>query len=148
MLLRLLALFELLFLWQGLLAQQSGTATTDAVPATCAVTKPYQTSLFIPPAPYEAKTAKTQFWFGTDRLWTNLPIDGIWKGLPLDTTARHPTFSQKLFWWRQGYNARAEPQPKLIVTGKRLDSPIPLLEVSPVTPVKVSPATTASVRRR
>src|SRR5438445_5314916 len=91
MLLRLLALFYLLFLSQGLIAQRSVTATTDAIPATCAVTKPYHTSLFVPPSPYEAKTAKTQFWFGTDRLWTNLPIDGIWKGLPLDTTARHPT---------------------------------------------------------
>ena len=66
-----------------------------------------------------------QFWFGTDRLWANLPTDGIWKGLPRDTTPGHPTFFQKLFWWRQGYEGRAEPRPKLTVTGKRLDFPAP-----------------------
>jgi hypothetical protein len=138
--LRLLALPYLLFLSPGLLAQPAGTI---GIPGTCSVTKPYQTSLFVPSPPYEAKTVKTQFWFGTDRLWTNLPIDGIWKGLPLDTTARHPTFGQKLFWWRQGYNARAEPQPNLIVTGKRLGHPTTPLEVSPVTPLEISRATNA-----
>ena len=130
MLLRLLALFYLLFLSQGLIAQRSVTATTDAIPATCAVTKPYQTSLFVPPLPYEAKLGSGQFWFGTDRLWTNLPVNGMWKGLPLDTSSSHPTFSQKLFLWRQGYDGRMEPRPKLTVTGKRLDTPAPPLEVS------------------
>src|ERR1700730_2081932 len=64
--LRLLALPYLLFLSQGLLAQPSRTAGTIGIPGTCSVTKPYQTSIFVPPAPYEAKTVKTQFWFGTD----------------------------------------------------------------------------------
>jgi hypothetical protein len=53
-----------------------------------------------------------RFWFGTDRLWTALPIDGIWD---------RSSF-QKLFWWRQGYDAHAEPQPKLFILGKRLDA--------------------------
>ncbi len=141
MFLRLLSLLYLLSLSQAVLAPQA--PKPESVPETCRVTRPYQTSLFVPPAPYETKTAKTQFWFGTNRLWTNLPVDGIWKGLPLDTTARQPTFGQKLFWWRQGYDARIESRPNLIVTGKRLDSPAPLLEVSPVTPLEVSPATNA-----
>jgi hypothetical protein len=133
MLLRLLPLLILLLLTQESLSQELRNAKPDVAPESCPVTKPFQTSLFVPPAPYEAETAKTQFWFGTDRLWTNLPINGIWKGLPLDTTARHSTFSQKLFWWRQGYNAHAEPLPKLAVSGKPLDSPVPPLSVARAT---------------
>jgi hypothetical protein len=140
MLRRLLPLVILLVPTQEPLSQESRNANPDVAPESCPVTRLFQTSSFVPPAPYEPKTAKTQFWFGTDRLWTNLPITGIWKGLPLDTTARHPTFAQKLFWWRQDYNAGAEPQPNLIVTGKRLDSP--------TTPLEVSRATYAFVAHR
>ena len=139
MLPRLLPLFcFLLFLAQASLAQQSEKTKTDNAPETCPVTKPYQTSLFVPPLPYRAKAAKGSFWFGTDRLWTNLPSDGTWRGLPYDTTADRPTFGQKLFWWRQGYDAYAEPQPKLTVTGKRLDSPAPPLAVDRATNVFVA----------
>jgi len=127
----------LLSIQQAILSQQP--TKPESVAEACPITKPYQTSFFVPPAPYEANTAKGQFWFGTDRLWTNLPVNGIWKGLPLDTTARRPTFGQKLFWWRQGYNARVEPRPKLIVTGRRLDSPAPPLEVSPATNAFAAP---------
>ena len=47
--LRLLPFFYLVFLSQAALAQQSGAVTPDGVPETCPVTKPYQTSLFVPP---------------------------------------------------------------------------------------------------
>jgi hypothetical protein len=30
-------------------------------------------------------------------------------------------------WWRQGYDYRTEPKPRLKVTGKRLDAPAPPL---------------------
>jgi hypothetical protein len=131
-LLRLLPLLCLLCILQAILAQQSGTTKLEGVPESCPVTTPIQTSPFVPPPPYTA-TERGQFWFGTDRLWTNLPLDGIWKGLPVDTTPGHPTFFQKLFWWRQGHDGRAEPRPKLKVTGQRLDSPVPPLEVSRAT---------------
>ena len=53
------------------------------------------------------------------------PKDGTWRlG---HSTPTDPTFIQKLFWWRQGYDWRTEPQPKLRVTGRRLDSPAPPL---------------------
>jgi hypothetical protein len=130
MLRRLLSLLCLLFIPYAILAQQSATAKLDSVPETCPVTKPYQTSRFVPPPPYTAKIGSERFWFGTDRLWTNLPVNGMLKGLPVDTTSGRPTFSEKLFWWRQGYDGRTEPRPKLTVTGKRLDSPAPPLEVS------------------
>lgn len=98
-------------------------AMPDDVPRACPVTKP-PTPAFIPPAPYPAKTGPHCFWFGTEKLWTVLGFDGTWKGLP-HYTPDDPTFRQKLFWWRQGYDVRSEPQPKLTVTGMRLDSSAP-----------------------
>lgn len=95
----------------------------DGVPKTCPITKPPR-SPFVPPAPYPAKTDPHCFWFGTEKLWTQLGSDGTWRGLP-HYTPDDPTFRQKLFWWRQGYNVRSEPQPKLTVTGMRLDSSAP-----------------------
>jgi hypothetical protein len=133
MLLRLLSFLCLLSLPQGVLAQHSGMPTQERVPETCPVTKPGQTSLFIPPPPYPTKAGNGRFWFGTDRLWTNLPEKGILRGLADEITSAHPTISEKVFWWRQGYDARVEPRPRLRVTGKRIDSPAPPLEVSPTT---------------
>ena len=75
MLQRLLSLLCPLFTPHAILAQQSGTAKLDSVPETCPVTKPYQTSHFVPPPPYTAKVGSERFWFGTDRLWTNLPVN-------------------------------------------------------------------------
>jgi hypothetical protein len=133
MLLRLLSLLCLLSTTHTVLSQQSGTIEREGVPETCPVTRPYQASLFVPPAPYAAKAGIGRFWFETDRLWTSLPVNGMLKGLPENPTSAHPTFTEKLFWWRQGYNASAEPRPKLKVAGKRIDSPAPPLEVSPPT---------------
>jgi hypothetical protein len=59
--------------------------------------------------------------------------------LPHDTP-NDPTFRQKMQWWRQGYDFRGEPIPKLKVTGRRLDAPAPPLitEVSNVSGSKPS----------
>jgi hypothetical protein len=70
--------------------------------------------------------AEVIFGLDTDRFWTILPTDGVWKGLPHDT-ADDRTFNQKLFFGRAGYVACWEPQPMLKVTGRRLDFPAPLL---------------------
>jgi hypothetical protein len=127
MLLRLLLLLCLFFLPQASsLTEQVEATLSDDVPDTCPVTKPYQTSLFVPPSPYPAKASPGMFWFGTDRLWTSLKENPIWKlgrAAPND-----PTLREKLFYWRQGYSVDTEPQPTLTVTGRRLDSPAqPLL---------------------
>jgi hypothetical protein len=126
MLLRLLPLFSFLFLPQVSLAQQVRNPKPDIAPESCPVTKPYQTSLFVPPSPYEAKADAGHFWFGSDRLWTMLQSDGTWSGLP-HYTPNDLTFRQKLLFYRQGNFPRTEPRPKLIVTGRRLDSPAPPL---------------------
>ncbi len=70
------------------------------------------------------------FWFGTDRLWTRLPVEG--------TLRLGSNLTEKLFWWRQGYVARAEPQPKLTVTGRRLDALVPALKASRATNANLS----------
>jgi hypothetical protein len=67
---------------------------TPVVPSSCPVTKP-SGQTFIPPAPYAAKPSLDQFWFGTDKLWTALPVAGTWWGLP-HYTPNDPTYRQKL----------------------------------------------------
>lgn len=95
-------------------------AVPAQAPASCPVTKP-PTRPFMPPAPYPSQASPAGFWFGSDKLWTRLPKDGTWEHLPHYRPA-DTAFRQKLFWWRQGYDVREEPEPKLTVTGMRLDS--------------------------
>ena len=123
MLPRLLPFACLIFLFPVALAQQSATAKPDGVPDTCPVTKPSDQP-FVPPFPKPAKQPEDSFWFGTDRLWTQLPANGTWRGLP-HYTPDDPTFRQKLFFGRQGYDTHKEPEPKLRVMGSRLNSPAP-----------------------
>lgn len=82
---------------------------------TCPVTQPPDPP-FTPPEPYSAPL-KGEFWYGSPALWTSLPLEGAWRDLPYGGTG----YSQKVFWWRQGYDWKAEPEPNLTVTGKRLD---------------------------
>jgi len=110
----LLALLSLLLLIQTSLARQSQTATGD-VPETCPVTSASDHP-FIPPWPYPTVPDLGGSWFGTDGLWVALPDDGTWKG-----------YRQNMQWWRQGYDYHTEPEPKLKLTGKRLDAPAPPL---------------------
>jgi hypothetical protein len=91
-----------------------------AAPNTCSVTK-LANQPFVPPPPYPAKPSRGEFWFGTDRLWTALPVNGTWSRLP-HYTPGDPTFRQKLAFWRQGYDPHTEPRPNLTVSGRRIDS--------------------------
>lgn len=124
---RLLTLFCLLSLFPpSSLTQQPAMALPHNAPDSCPVTKPYEHP-FVPPFPNAAKQSdNNSFWFGTDRLWTRLPSNGTWSGLP-HYTPGDPTFRQKLFFGRQGYDAHMEPQPKLKIIGRRLDSLAPPL---------------------
>ncbi|HEX8229165.1 MAG TPA: hypothetical protein VF826_07610 [Chloroflexia bacterium] len=90
---------------------------------TCAVTQPPETP-FMAPAPYHASAPWAgTFWYGTSRLWTVLPGEGMWSGLPLNGDG----YTQKVFWWREGYSWKEDPTPPLTVTGHRLDAPAPPL---------------------
>jgi hypothetical protein len=97
-------------------------------PANCPLTVS-QDPAFVPPAPYDALGFKGYFWYGSDSLWTSLPQDGVWFGLPDNPEG----YTQKVFWWRDGYVWNEELEPNLVVTGERLDAAAPPLKVSRAT---------------
>jgi len=99
-----------------------------APPKTCPVTAPAD-PLFVPPEPFPSLTPQVHFWHGTSSLWTSLPQDGVWYGLPHNPEG----YTQKVFWWSEGYFWADEPEPELVVTGERLDEPAPPLKVSRAT---------------
>jgi Gram-negative bacterial TonB protein C-terminal len=104
-----------------------GKLVQDAPPPSCHVTLPSAGS-FVPPSPVHEGPA-TQFGigadgmvrrYGTERLWTLLPTDGIWRG----TVPHKPSdfaYSNKLPWG----GAFSDKEGPLTVTGKRLDGPAP-----------------------
>jgi hypothetical protein len=140
MLPRPLPLLCMLLLSEVCLSQHQ--SNTPAVPETCPATKPSDQP-FVPPSPYPSKRAKGSFWFGTDRLWTQLPVTGTWGRLG-HYTPDDPTFRQKLFFWRQGYDPHTE-RSSLKITGKRIDSPAPpLLSDSTSPPLLVDEPTSGS----
>lgn len=94
-------------------------------PTSCPVTQP-SAHPFVPPRPYPATPGPGYFWFGAEKLWTIVPTNGTWNRLP-HYTPDDPTFRQKLLYWSAGFQARSEPQPALLITGKRLDAPAPPL---------------------
>jgi hypothetical protein len=96
-------------------------AVKNEVPESCPVTKPL-THPFEPPSPYPQRAGPDEFWIGTNKLWIGVRRDGTWEKLPQWPDG---TYRQKLFWWHQGYDVRHDPQPKLLVSGKRLDSSAP-----------------------
>jgi hypothetical protein len=108
------------------------TATPELVPheppADCPLTIP-QDPPFIPPAPYDSLGFEGEFWYGSDSLWTAVRQNGIWEALPHNPGG----YTQKVFWWRDGYVWTEEPQPELIVTGERLDASAPPLIASRAT---------------
>jgi hypothetical protein len=97
-------------------------------PARCPVTTP-QEPAFVPPAPYDSLGFKGYFWFGSNSLWTSLPQDGVWYGLPDNPGG----YTQKVFWWREGYVWDEEPEPNLVLTRERLDAEAPSFKVSKAT---------------
>lgn len=107
-------------------AQAEITATTP--PASCPVTVA-QEPPFTPPAPYSDLGFEGYFWYGSNSLWTAVPVNGVWSSLPDNPKG----YTQKIFWWRDGYVWNEEPQPNLIVTGERLDSAAPQLHVTRAT---------------
>lgn len=84
---------------------------------------------FTPPEPYPRSAPGQDFWYGADALWTALPQYGVWSALPHNPEG----YTQKIFWWRKGYSWTEEPEPKLTVTGRRLDALAPPLNVSKAT---------------
>ena len=113
-------------------SNSTDTARSEVVPHDPPVTCPItfrQDPLFTPPAPYSELGFEGDFWYGSDSLWTAVPQNGVWAGLPHNPEG----YTQKVFWWRDGYVWNEEPEPDLTVTGERLDAPAPPLIVSKAT---------------
>ena len=92
-------------------------------PADCPVTTTTILS-FEAPEPYSSVAPWDGiFWFGSEDLWTALPTDGVWAGLPLNPDG----YTQKIMWWSSLYDLPNEPEPALVVKGRRLDADAPSL---------------------
>ena len=89
-------------------------------PASCPITVP-QDPPFVPPSPYDSLGFEGEFWYGSNSLWTAVRQDGIWASLPLNPEG----YTQKVFYWREGYVWTEEPEPALTITAERLDAPAP-----------------------
>ncbi len=89
--------------------------------AACPLTMPDRS--FTPPAQNGVDWSSiddAHGWYGSAGLWTLLDVKGeTWSSLPRSELG----LGQKTFWWRQGYEARAEPSPQIFVKGERLDGP-------------------------
>jgi len=113
------------------------TPTSKAVPhdppESCPITVP-QNPLFVPPCPYDSMGFEGEFWYGSDSLWTAVRENGTWEALPHNPEG----YTQKVFWWRDGYVWTEEPEPALTVTGERLDASAPPLHASKATNASAS----------
>jgi hypothetical protein len=89
----------------------------------CPVTKPPNRA-FVPPVPYP-KAPGESFYVGTPKLWVEV-YPGPWRGLPVWPEG----YRQKIVWWSEGYDAKADPQPQIAISGRRLDSSAPPLVVT------------------
>ena len=122
-----LASFGLRFAcWQAdLFAQNVQPAEQMAVrdpPVDCDVTLPSEGS-FVPTSPLPVGLAANQFWFGTEKLWARLPIDGIWWG-SIPRKRGDFVYDDKFFWLR-AYPGFSKKDAWLTIEGKRLDGQAP-----------------------
>ncbi len=112
---------------QARAAPTAARTVATGEPNRCPVTQLPQPA-FVPPPPYAAQPPGGQdFWYGSNALWTALPFNGTWRGLPFNEGG----YAQKLFWQREGYDGQTEQQPDLVVTGRRLDEMAPSLITPP-----------------
>ena len=102
--------------------KQGGSGANNAsryTSASCPITKPSDSS-FVPPAPYPAEAPFGGFFFGSPKLWALL-----WGNWQSATNG-----GNKTVWWSEGYNGKSDPQPKLLITGQRLDTQDPSVVIT------------------
>jgi hypothetical protein len=107
--------------------------SSSAAPETCKVTLP-STPTDNPPLPMPGDSGFLRSSrFGTDRLWTVLPMNGIWRGLTPKAFGEY-AYSNKLPWG--GAFSYKDKNGPLMVTGRRLDGPAPsFTEMEPISGV-------------
>lgn len=107
------ALVIVVFTFAASASAQTDPPAVDACPTT-------QPGLpLVPPAPYPIEPPGDAFWFGTSAFWTMLRPDAHWR------VANNGQISQKVFWWRPGFDGATENFPDLLVTVRRLDRSSP-----------------------
>lgn len=112
-------------------ASDFAAASTTTVPTTTTTTRPTTTTSlgecpitiptgdFTPPSEFPSipPDITDSVWHGSTELWTRIPADGPrWVDLPQNTPG---LFTQKVFWWADGYNAIEEPA-AVVVTATNL----------------------------
>ena len=97
---------------------EAAAVAYEEAPASCPVTKASDPP-FIPPIPFETEGTA---WIGSAKLWTFVPANGVWSGLP-HYTPEDSRYRQKVFWWSEDYDWRAENPPKFTIRGERIDGP-------------------------
>lgn len=107
-------------------------AAQAEVPSSCQVTLPLKTATMPsdPVAPTRVGIGADGLVavYGTEKLWTRLPVNGIWRGTIPQKPAEF-AYSNKLPW---GGTFSYKDGP-LMVTGKRLDGPAPkFTEIEPI----------------
>jgi hypothetical protein len=129
-----LASTALIALGEGPTAGTDERATGDKPPSSCHVTLPDGKfapklsrsghSELSPGRAWYGEWFGGDVWYGTEKLWTVLPRDGVWRGL--GPAGPHDfAYDNKLPWGRTNPPFRRRDDP-LTVTGKRLDGPAPV----------------------
>src|SRR3989304_2789150 len=78
------------------LPEESDTVSKDP-PADCPITVP-QDPPFAAPAPYSPSSPfDWDFWYGSNSLWTAVPQNGVWSGLPYNPEG----YTQKIIFGRR-----------------------------------------------
>jgi hypothetical protein len=109
-------------------SSQPASRQTESVPASCVLT-PRPMREFVPPVDYRPERLPEGFFFiGSERLWTVIREPMVWQWRP-HGPGHELDLTEKVFWYRVGYSWRKEPVPKLRVTGRRLDGPLPPLRL-------------------
>lgn len=80
--------------------------------AQCPVTLP-SSSIVSPP---NETPMASHAWYGSEALAVRLPVDGRWQGMGPANRYR-----DKLWFWRRGYTAAAETEPRLAIDAENLD---------------------------
>src|SRR5215475_8322685 len=114
------------FMFRSSLIFCAGLLLATVASGQCRVTRP-QSPRFVPPAAYAFKTPNPSYFaYGTEALWTELQVDGKWVAFGKDADGW--VYRNKLTFWHRGFDWRKD-EPKLTVTGKRLDGDAPTVSV-------------------
>ena len=113
------------------MGQQNSPGQRPVAPASCPLTRAPAVP-FTPPRLPEMGKDDSDFYFGTEKLWTALPKSGaVWGWAP--RAPGNADLTAKIFWGSVDYDHHKEGNANLKVTGRRLDGDAPPLWTLPTT---------------